>query len=120
MGVTPKSKIATQRNRNGEGEDVPAQTQTLQIGHARHHELGNQPSEHLHCAEGKSEPKSTAQQDEDKAFGDKLASEAAARSSKRSANADFLTPAFGAHQQQAGDVYAGNDQQQAGTGQQRQ
>ena len=64
-------------------------------------------------------PAAAGDEDEHQALGDELAQEASARRAERPADGDLAATDGGAGEQQAGDVDAGDEEQQAGQGEEQ-
>ena len=105
-----------QSDDGGEAEDVWVESKTGEVGHAGEHVFRDEAEQELHGEVTGGETSDSSGGDEHEAFGDELANEARGRGAECAADGELATAAFGADQQQAGNVDAGDHEQQAGSG----
>ena len=112
LGVREKRIAARNRDDGGEGENARAESEILPERHAGDEVGGDEAREDAHTAVGEGEAEGGAGDYDDEAFRDELTNQAQRRRTERAADGDFAAAAFGANQEQAGDVDAGDDEQE--------
>ena len=118
LGVSEKKNRGEERDKASESENAQAESEILPKRQASHEVGGDEARKYAHAAVGESEAEDGAGGNDDESFGDELANQAQRRSAERAADSDFATAAFGADEKQAGDVDAGDDEQERGPAEQ--